>query len=145
MKTEEILMLDYRKDENKEIIQRVLRKIKPLSKCSDEMIPLEMIEKVAKVLVCKYEITPQWMSISYRDAILGIYKVGIKTTTDHKWLGDVYGYCLYEVMAKMVIKMYSGIKSQNIPERQLSKEEAQRERIARKVDKERESEDDWEE
>lgn len=139
MKTEEILRLDYMKDENKKIIQKVLRKIKPLSKCSDEMIPLEMIEKVAKVLVCKYEITPQWMSISYRESILGIYKVGVKTTTDHKWLGDVYGYCLYEVMAKLVIKMYSDIKAQNIPERSFStlqKEEKQRERIARKVDKE---------
>lgn len=145
MKTEEILRLDYMKDENKEIIQKVLRKIKPLSKCSDEIIPLEMIEKVAKVLVCKYEITPQWMTMDYRAAILGVYKVGVKTTTDHKWLGDVYGCCLYEVMAKLVIKMYSDIKTQNIAERSLSKEEAERERRARKVDKEREeSEDDWE-
>lgn len=48
-------------------------------------------------------------------------------------------------MAKLVIKMYSDIKTQNIPERSLSKEEAERERRARKVDKEREeSEDDWE-
>lgn len=133
--TEQILNLDYRKEENKQLIQKVLRKLKPLSKCSDEMIPLEMIEKVAKVLVCKYEITPQWMTMSYRDAILGVYSVGVKTTTDHKWLGNVYGCCLYEVMAKLVIKMYSDIKTQNIPVRSLSKEEMQREHLAKKIDK----------
>ena len=94
-----------------------------------------MIEKVAKVLVCKYEIAPQWMTFSYAEAILGVYSVSVKTTTDHKWLGNVYGCCLYEVMAKLVIKMYSDIKTQNIPERSLSKEERQRERLARKVDK----------
>lgn len=132
---ERILNLDYRKAENKQLIQKVLRKIKPLSKFSDEIVPLEMIEKVAKVLVCKYEIAPQWMTFSYAEAILGVYSVSVKTTTDHKWLGNVYGCCLYEVMAKLVIKMYSDIKTQNIPERSLSKEERQRERLARKVDK----------
>lgn len=132
---ERILNLDYRKAENKQLIQKVLGKIKPLSKFSDEIVPLEMIEKVAKVLVCKYEIAPQWMTFSYAEAILGVYSVSVKTTTDHKWLGNVYGCCLYEVMAKLVIKMYSDIKTQNIPERSLSKEERQRERLARKVDK----------
>ena len=134
-RVERILNLDYRKAENKQLIQKVLRKIKPLSKFSDEIVPLEMIEKVAKVLVCKYEIAPQWMTFSYAEAILGVYSVSVKTTTDHKWLGNVYGCCLYEVMAKLVIKMYSDIKTQNIPERSLSKEERQRERLARKVDK----------
>ena len=38
-------------------------------------------------------------------------------------------------MAKLVIKMYSDIKVKNIPERSPSKEERQRERLAKKVDK----------
>lgn len=135
MTTEQILNLDYRKEENKQLIQKVLRKIKPLSKCSDEIVPLEMIEKVAKVLVCKYEIAPQWIMVSYREAVFGVYSISIKTTTDHEWLGNVYGCCLYEVMAKLVIKMYSDIKVKNIPERSPSKEEKQRERLAKKVDK----------
>jgi hypothetical protein len=137
MKTEQILNLDYRKEESKEIIQKVLRKIKPLSKFSDEeQIPLEAVEKLVRVLSQKYMITPQWMNISLRDGVSSIYSIGVKTTTDHKWLGNVYGMCLYEVFAKLAIKMYSEIKSGNIEPALLSKEEKQRERIAKKADKE---------
>lgn len=135
MKTEQILNLDYRKEESQEIIQKVLRKIKPLSKYSDESnVPIEAIEKLVRVLVQKYEITPQWMSMSYFEPILGIYSIGVKTTTDHKWLGTVYGMCLYEVFAKLAIKMYSEVKSGNIPIRTMTKEEKQRERLAKQAD-----------
>lgn len=135
MKTEQILNLDYRKEESQEIFQKVLRKIKPLSKYSDESnIPIEAIEKLVRVLVQKYEITPQWMSMSYFEPILGIYSIGVKTTTDHKWLGTVYGMCLYEVFAKLAIKMYSEVKSGNIPIRTMTKEEKQRERLAKQAD-----------
>lgn len=135
MKTEQILNLDYRKEENREIIQKVLRKIKPLSKYSDEInVPIEAIEKLVRVMVQKYEITPQWMSMSYFEPVLGIYSIGVKTTTDHRWLGTVYGMCLYEVFAKLAIKMYSDVKSKNIPIKTMTKEEKQRERIAKKAD-----------
>ena len=149
MKTEQILNLDYRKEESQEIIQKVLRKIKPLSKYSDESnIPIEAIEKLVRVLVQKYEITPQWMSMSYFEPILGIYSIGVKTTTDHKWLGTVYGMCLYEVFAKLAIKMYSEVKSGNIPVRTMTKEEKQRERLAKQADTkmadaEEDDDEDW--
>lgn len=143
MKTEQILNLDYRKEESQEIIQKVLRKIKPLSKYSDESnIPIEAVEKLVRVLVQKYEITPQWMSMSYFEPILGIYSIGVKTTTDHKWLGTVYGMCLYEVFAKLAIKMYSEVKSGNIPVRTMTKEEKQRERLAKQADAKMAEDDD---
>lgn len=143
MKTEQILNLDYRKEESQEIIQKVLRKIKPLSKYSDESnIPIEAIEKLVRVLVQKYEITPQWMSMTYFEPILGIYSIGVKTTTDHKWLGTVYGMCLYEVFAKLAIKMYSEVKSGNIPVRTMTKEEKQRERLAKQADAKMADDDD---
>lgn len=136
MKTDEILNLDYRKGENKEIIQKVLTKIKPLSKYSDEKVPLEAIEKLIYVLCQKYEITPQWMTMSFKESTLGIYSIGVKTTTDHKWLGNVYGICLYEVFAKLAIKMYSEVKSGNIPVRTMTEEEKIREKLAKRADKE---------
>ncbi len=142
MKTDEILNLDYRKEENQEIIQRVLRKIKPLSKFSEENdVPIEAIEKAIRVMVNKYAITPQWMTISYHEQVLGIYSIGVKTSDTHKWIGNVYGMCLYEVFAKLAIKIYSEIKSGNIPENIASKEEKQRERIAKKVESEKEGTD----
>ena len=135
MKTEQILNLDYRKEESQEIIQKVLRKIKPLSKYSDESsIPIEAIEKLIRVLVQKYEITPQWMTMSYFEPIISIYSIGVKTTAEHEGLGTVYGMCLYEVFAKLAIKMYSEIKSGKIPERIITEEEKERNRLAKKAD-----------
>ena len=134
MKTEQILNLDYRKEESQEIIQKVLRKIKPLSKYLDESnVPIEAIEKLIRVLVQKYEITPQWMTMSYFEPTLGIYSIGVKTTTEHEWLGTVYGMCLYEVFAKLAIKMYSEIKSGNVPVRTMTKEEKQRKKLTEQV------------
>lgn len=138
MKTEQILRLDYREEESKEIIQKVLRKIKPLSKYSDEYgdIPLEAIEKLIRVLYQKYEITPQWMSMSLNEPIVNIYSIGVKTTTDHKWLGTVYGMCLYETFAKLAIKMYSEIKQGNVVQRTKTDEEKERELLAEKIKEE---------
>lgn len=135
MKTEDILNLDFRKEESKEIIQKVLRKIKPLSKYSDECndIPLEAIEKLIRVLYQKYEITPQWMMISLNEPENSFYSIAVKTTTNHEWLGTVYGMCLYEVFAKLAIKMYSEIKQGNIMPRTKTKEENERELLVEKV------------
>lgn len=133
MKTDQILNLDYRKEESKEIIQKVLRKIKPLSKYSEEeLIPIEAIEKLVRVLCQKYEITPQWMTMAYNDSALAIYSIGVKTTTNHEWLGNVYGMCLYEVFSKLAIKIYSEIKSGKVGLKTMSKEEKQRERNIKK-------------
>ena len=134
MKTEQIMNLDYRKEENQKIIQKVLRQVKPLSKFSDESnVPIEAIEKLIHVLVQKYEITPQWMMMSYFEPTLSIYSISVKTT-ENEWLGTVYGMCLYEVFAKLAIKIYSEVKSGKIPIRTATKEEKKRERLAKKAD-----------
>ncbi len=146
MKTEQILNLDYRKEENQKIIQKVLRQIKPLSKFSDEdekQIPIELLEKTVSVLTNKYEITPQWIICGYRNSVpgcIGYYSVGVKTTTDHKWLGDVNGCTIYELFAKLVIKMYAHVRAGDVHERDLTKEEKERERRAKKIDKKKEEE-----
>ena len=52
--------------------------------------------------------------------------------------------CLYEVFAKLAIKMYSDIKSKNIHVRTMTKEEKQRERLAKKADaKLAKTNEDW--
>lgn len=134
MTTEQILNLNYTKEENQEKIQKVLRKIKPLSKYSDEeLIPIEAIEKLIKVMCQKYEIAPQWMNMSFNDSNNTLYSIGVKTTTKHEWLGNVYGMCLYEVFSKLAIKIYAEVKSGKIELKTISKEEKQRERIAKKI------------
>lgn len=114
MTTKEIMNLDYRKEENQEIIQKVLRKIKPLSKHSDEYdIPLSDIEKVITVMCKKYsirikDIVPNiWAN---NDSI--IWKTTLTNEITFETIDEIYGICLYEVFAKTAIRLYAEIKKE---------------------------------
>ena len=112
MKTEDILNLDCREEENKEIIQRVLRKIKPLSKYSDECeIPLEAIEKLLTVMCKKYcinikEITPNVLANNKQT----IWKATIVNENEFVLLNYIYGVSIYEVLSKSTIEIYTKVK-----------------------------------
>lgn len=118
MKTEDILNLDYRDEKSKEIIQKALKKIKPLSKFEKD-VPLEMIEKLVGKLTRKYNVQMQYIipvcMEDGRDIFSGSLK---KADKSGEWLGNVYGYGLYELMAKTAIKMYALTKSGEIKERE---------------------------
>ena len=143
MKTEQILNLDYRKEENKKIIQKVLRQVKPLSKFSDdEQIPLELLERTVSVLTNKYEISPQWIISVYKNpgkGCYGYYTVGVKTTTDHKWLGNASGSTIYELFAKLVIKMYAHVRTDKIPLKVMTKEEEERATLVKAIEEQTEN------
>ena len=133
MKTEDILNLDYRKEENQESIQRVLRKIKPLSKFSDdENIPFEKLEKLIGLYQNKYAIKIQYIIPNYEGSI--IYSASLLRSDNFKWIGNVYGMCMYELFAKIAIKMYTEIKK-GIPERSKSDNEKEREKIVRQIER----------
>lgn len=59
MTTKQVLDLDCREEENREIIQKVLRQIKPLSNCLEEQVPFEKLEKCLYVLCKNYNIFPR--------------------------------------------------------------------------------------
>ena len=112
MKTNDIMNLDCRKKENQEIIQKVLRQIKPLSKYSGECdIPFSAIEKVMTVLCKKYclrikELIPDiWSS---NDGIL--WRIILINETNEKVIDTVYGISMYEVFAKGAIRLYAEVK-----------------------------------
>ena len=133
MKTEDILNLDYRKEENQEAIQRVLRKIKPLSKFSDdENIPFEKLEKLIGLYQNKYAIKIQYIMPNYEGSI--IYSASLLRSDNFKWMGNVYGMCMYELFAKIAIKMYTEIKK-GIPEKSKSDNEKEREKIVRQIER----------
>ena len=133
MKTEDILNLDYRKEENQEAIQRVLRKIKPLSKFSeDENIPFEKLEKLIGLYQNKYAIKIQYIIPNYEGSI--IYSASLLRSDNFKWVGNVYGMCMYELFAKIAIKMYTEIKK-GIPEKSKSDNEKEREKIVRQIER----------
>lgn len=112
MTTKEVMNLDYRKEENRKIIQKVLRQIKPLSKYSDECdIPLEAIEKAITVMSKKYTMGIREF---YADVLANdkntIWKATIVNDTNLKMIDVVFGITLYEVFAKAAIRLYAEVK-----------------------------------
>lgn len=136
MTTSEIMNLDFRKEESQEIIQRVLRKIKPLAKYSEEeTIPLEMLEKVVRVVCLKYSVCVHWISQDiHANEQETIWRAILINETDLKDVGTVYGISIYELFAKMAIKLHSLIRGDKLALRQPDKYEKQRERRARRID-----------
>lgn len=114
-------MLDCRKSENREIIQKVLKKIKPFSKYDESTdVPLEMVEMLIHKLTNKYFIRIQWInhsSIPFRGEEEFLWSVSMKRDDTHAWVGNVTGLTLYEMAAKTAIKMFSITKNGDIPER----------------------------
>ena len=112
MKTEDIINLDCRKEENKEIIQKVLRKIKPLSRYPDGCdIPFEAIEKAITVMCKKYclrikEFVPDIWSNKNNT----IWRAVIINDTNLETVELIYGITLYEVFAKCAIRLYSEVR-----------------------------------
>lgn len=113
MKTEQILDMDCRTKEGMGVIQSALHKIPILDKKHyGEEIPLESIEKVIESISRKYCVEIQYITPSYREETV-IYSASLKDTKaqkEFKWIGNVYGCCIYEIMAKALIKMYSDVK-----------------------------------
>ena len=108
MKTEQILDLDYRIEENKATIAKVLAKIPPLAEYDE--VPLEALEKVLAYITKKYAIMIQYICPTYVKGNDPIYCVSLKIVEPYQWLGNVYGQCLYEVIAKTAIKMYAEVR-----------------------------------
>lgn len=112
MTTNQIINLDCRIEENQEIIQKVLRQIKPLSKYSDECdIPFSALEKAITVMCKKYcmrirDFVPDvWSNKSNT-----IWRATLINETNLKIIDIVYGVSLYEVFAKSAIRLYAEVK-----------------------------------
>lgn len=112
MTTNEVMNLDCTEKKNQEIIQRVLRQIKPLSKYSDEEdIPFDAIEKAITVMCKKYimkvnYIVPDMLANDEHT----IWRVWLINDSNLKTIEMVYGISLYEVFAKTAIRLYAEVK-----------------------------------
>lgn len=108
MKTGEILQLDCRTKENREIIQRVLRQIKPLASCPDGQIPLQKLERCMQVLCRKYDYVVSLYADPESNAEYIVWRCSVlrygRTLTSGS---NVFGCSVYEAIAKAVITMYA--------------------------------------
>lgn len=110
MKIEEILNLDCRDKKNAEALQSMLKKIKPISKYEGK-VPLESLEKLVFVLSNKYDITPQYVFIDiHASGSSVVYSCNVLSKGDRELLGTVYGATLYELFAKLALKMFAEAK-----------------------------------
>lgn len=109
MTTEQIMELDYRESESKEIIQKVLKKIKPLSKYSvEEDVVLKDIEKVIFVICKKYDTRVVLRTDVFANDNNIVWRAAVIYETD---ISIVYGISIYEIMAKVAIRIYSFVRN----------------------------------
>lgn len=112
MTTNQVINLDCREKKNQEIIQKVLRQIKPLSRYSDECdIPFSALEKAITVMCKKYcmrirEFVPDVWSNDENT----IWRATLINEANLKTIDIVYGITLYEVFAKAAIRLYAEVK-----------------------------------
>lgn len=114
MHLEDIMNLNFEDDKSYEIMQKVLKKIKAFSKY--EEVSLEQLEKFATKIVYKYDVSFQWIMISKNNNNL-LYSLSMKRDSNGDWLGTVYGISLYELFAKLNVKLYSMVKNEEVKKR----------------------------
>lgn len=109
MTTNQIMELDCREEENREIIQKVLKKIGPLSKYSEEeQVPFEKVEKLVTVLSKRYNMRVRdFVPDVWSNSNESIWRATIIDDNDLRTIKLVYGLSVYEVFAKTAICMYS--------------------------------------
>ena len=141
MKTMELLNLDCTEEENAEIIQKALKRIKPFSNVKGD-VELELLEKFIQKITVKYHIMIQWITPTFTNKIESMYSASFKRTDNHVWLGNVYGKTIYELYAKIAIKMYTDVKALDIPEIDWDKVKRERDEKLKELKKEKRGKND---
>lgn len=113
MKTNEILELNFKKEENRQIIQKVLRKIKPLANYDiSEDIPLNVLEKLIAKYEYKYDHRISVITCNSYEGEMVNYTANISISNYSK-IKPIHGCCIYELFAKIVILYYSLARKEN--------------------------------
>lgn len=117
---ERILNLDCRTKEQKKELNTFLHSIKPIEKIvkkeeihGNKLIPIDILENVFRGLSIKYGYRSQGIQTYYEDNTFIYYHVSLlKIKTTREWIGNVYGVTMWEVIAKMIVKIYGDIKAE---------------------------------
>lgn len=125
MKTDEILNLDCTKQKNKEKINKILWKIKPVARILEkngymktEQAPLELLEQALHGIMLHYGYRTQGINPYYEEGedkenrfiFYSVSLLKIRETRD--WIGNVYGKTMWETVAKIIIKVYADLKKE---------------------------------
>lgn len=108
MKTEEILNLDCRKENQKALLCKFLKKI-PYAEGQSKIFRVKDLEDIIYNM-CVWEgyrlqsIETIYSTESFR------YVAGIKDVNGNRWVGNTYGLTLWELLAKGIVKIYADMR-----------------------------------
>ena len=112
MKVKEILNLDYSNPQNKDIMQKKMRGIKPFRDIPvNEEIPIEMLEKYVGLVQRKYALQIDYICPVYVPEENNLYSATIRNTASNEYYTYIYGKTIYEVFVKISILYYALTKS----------------------------------
>lgn len=119
---EQVLNLDCRHEKNIVRLNDFLKTIKPIKKIIDKepyithskkLVEIWVLEKVLHGLSIRYDYRCQGILSYYEDKTFVHYSVSIlKIRATREWIGNVYGTTIWEVLAKMIVKIYGDIKAE---------------------------------
>ena len=108
MKVKEILNMDYSNPQDKDIMQKKLRGIKPFREIPVNVeIPLEKLEKYVGLVQRKYALQIDYICPTYVPEESNIYSATIRNTASNEYYTYIYGRTIYEVFVKISILYYA--------------------------------------
>lgn len=123
-KVQEMLLIDCRKQEGKEKINKILWKIKPIKQkmiklgyVKDDIVPLEQLEKFLQFVRIQYGYRTQWINSYFEtDKMKKPHKTKFVFYThglvdvEGGWITNIEGKTIWELFAKTAIVFYDEIK-----------------------------------
>lgn len=113
MTVDKIMYIDYRTQEGKDKIKKALYMMKPFERYKNDNreVPIEAIEKAVSIMCRKYDIMIQWAYFLYIEDSPDIVSITIMKRKSHEYIATIQCNCLYEMIAKACIRIYSEVKS----------------------------------
>lgn len=123
-KVQEMLLIDCRKQEEKEKINKILWKIKPIKQkmiklgyVKEDIVPLEQLEKFLQFVRTQYGYRTQWINSYFEtDKTKKPHKTKFVFYThglvdmEGEWITNIEGKTIWELFAKTAIVFYDEIK-----------------------------------
>lgn len=115
MTTNEILNLDYTVDENKTIIQKALRRIKPLQDMPiNKDIPLLTLEVLVGKYERKYNLMINYICPTFIPGERNMYCATIKKKDSQEMLKYIHATEMYELFAKICIYFFYCVNKEKV-------------------------------
>lgn len=101
-------LLNMKYDDNDEIFQKGLKKIKPFKKVNGD-VPIELLEKLIYKYEMKYSVMIDYICPIFMFEAEPMYSVKVRNTDTREFLPSVYGTSIYETLCKVCLLYYMEI------------------------------------